>query len=299
MRNKRAMVLAGLGFMAAGGAAIAAQVNFNNPDDLANNFTINVQTGASTLTGYPGYLQTPNGGVGDSGGVDVTAGPSATLDSTAIYNKQSFNPVDGKITLSEFVKVQSTQTGDRLLHLGVIDDLASDRRMNGGGAAHADFISARMSPSVNTVAGATTSPFVFTAQSGQSDGTLATTTTTSANSAAVDLTLGNWYQFIVDVLRSDTPNTFTVSGSLQDFGADGSSAGQIFSFAAQNLTANTADMYNDTSVYGAWRSHAAKGGADMLDEFSVTQAQVAVPEPASVGLLGLAALSLVGRRRRK
>lgn len=273
--------------------AKADQVNFDVPGQLGANFTINNQTGAAGT----GFSEVANGGVSNSGAVDVTAGPSATLDATAIYNKVSFNPQSGPVTISQFVKVQSTAVGDRLLHLGLIGDTAATNQLNGGGAARADFISARMSPTAATVAGALTSPFSFQAQAGQSpDAATATATTNSASSAAVDLTLGNWYQFTVNITREAAANTFTVGGSVQDFGPTGTTAGVITTFAAQTLTANTTDIYNDPTVFGAFRSHASTGGADLLDNFSITQA---VPEPGSIGVCLLAGLMSVGIRRRR
>src|SRR5687767_6958802 len=93
--------------------ASAAVVTFDSPTDFPNNFTVNNQTGTG------GFNPVATGGVGNTGALDVTAGPSGTLDATAVYNQQSFDPQNGTITLSQFVKVQATPTiGDRLIHLG-------------------------------------------------------------------------------------------------------------------------------------------------------------------------------------
>jgi hypothetical protein len=216
-----------------------------------------------------------------------------------VYKTRSFNPADGPITISEFVKLlpAPTTSGDRLLHLGLIDDIAPDRRLNGGGSAMADFISARMSPTAAAAAGATTGPYAFQVQVGQSTGGVATATDNNTQGTPVNLTLGDWYQFSVNITKTATPNVFSVSGRLQDFGTDGLTPGTVFTFPAElNVTTNnrSTEIYNDTTVYGAFRSHSAGGGADTLDNFSITQ----VPEPASIGLLGLAALALPRRKRK-
>jgi len=300
MRTKRFPKF--LAAIALGGLATFAQadvVTFDNPNDLANNFSINVQSGTTTTPGYPGFIAVTSGGIGNSGAVDVTAGPSATLDATAVYTPKSFNPQNGTITVSQYVKVQATPAiGDRLLHLGIIDDTGATHQLNGGGAARADFISARLFPTVVTAAGATTSAYTYQVQAGNSvdSPSTATTTTNNTQSANFNLNIGDWYLFTMNVNRLTTANTFSVDSTLQDFGADGLTAGATMTFAAQTIAANTTDIYNDTSVYGAFRSHANQGGADLLDTFSVTQT---VPEPATFGVIALGAAALVGRRRKK
>jgi hypothetical protein len=294
---KKRVLLASVGLFALNGLAYADSVDFNTPGDLSGKFTINNQTGAAGT----GFSQMSSGGVGNSGGVDVTAGPSNTLDATAIYNVRSFNPADGPITISQFVKVLPAPyaNGDRLLHLGLIDDLAANHQLNGGAPAVADFISARMSPTAATVAGATTGPFAFQVQVAQSTAGAATATDNNTQGAPVNLILGDWYQFSIDITKTGTPNVFSVGGRLQDFGADGLTPGTVFTFPAENnilTNARSTDIYNDTTVYGAFRGHAAGGGADMYDNFSITQA---VPEPASFGIFGLAALAMGARRKRK
>jgi hypothetical protein len=278
-------------------AAQAGVVTFDSATDLANNFNINVQSGTAATPGFPGFVAVTSGGLNNSGAVDVTAGPSATLDATAVYNQQSFNPQAGTITISQFVKVQATPTiGDRLLHLGIIDDPSATHQLNGGGAAHADFISARLSPTVVSAAGATTAAYAYQVQAGNSpDAATATATFNNTQSANFNLNIGDWYQFTVNVNRTATANTFSVDGVLQDFGTDGLTPGAIQTFAPQTIATDTTDMYNDTSVFGAFRSHAGQGGADLLDTFSISQN---TPEPTTLGFLGLGAIGMLARRRR-
>jgi hypothetical protein len=299
MTTKYALLFGGLGLFALSGLAKADSVDFNTAGDLNGKFTINNQTGTAVTPGFPGYSQVTSGGVGNSGAVDVTAGPSGTLDATAIYNVRSYNLADGPIRLSEAVKILPAVTsGDRLLHMGLIDDTAINHQLNGGAPSLADFISARVFPTAPSAAGATTSPFVYQVQVGQSTGVLATATTNNPQTATpFNLILGDWYQFTVDITKSATANTFTVAGFLQDLGTDGLTPGTTLSFGPENISsANSVDIYNDTTVFGAFRSHAAAGGADLLDNFSITQP---VPEPASLGVLGLASMAMLARRRKK
>jgi len=289
------VVLAGLGFLALNGLAYADSVDYNTPGDLAGKFTINNQTGTAVTPGFPGFIQVSNGGIGDSGAVDITAGPSGTLDATAIYNVRSFNPADGPIRISQYVKILPTYTaGDRLIHVGLIDDTATNHQLNGGAPAVADFISARIFPVPNTPLGT----FTWQVQAGQAPVPAGPNTGTFNNtqSANFNLILGDWYLFTADFTKTATPNVFSVGGSLQDFGTDGLTAGATTTFAPENSSASAPDIYADTTVFGAFRGHASTGGADLYDNFSITQA---VPEPASFGLLGLAAMALTSRRKRK
>src|SRR3954465_2561819 len=86
-------VSAALACLALAGVARADVVTFDGPNDLANNFNINVQTGTAATQGDPGYAAVTSGGAANSGAVDVTAGPANTLDATAVYNKRSFDLV--------------------------------------------------------------------------------------------------------------------------------------------------------------------------------------------------------------
>jgi len=177
----------------------------------------------------------------------------------------------------------------------MLDDTAAGHQLNGGAPAIADYISARVFPTVTPAAGATTGAFTWQVQSGQATGAGNTGTTSLTQSPDFNLILGDWYLLTVDITRTATANTFSVGGAIQDFGIDGLTPGATMTFAPASISANTTDIYNDTTAFGGFRGHAGTGGADMYDNFSITQT---VPEPASLmGLAAVAGLGLIRRRR--
>ena len=282
---KRAICL-GAALAALSGLARADSVDFNTPGDLTGKFNLNFQNGTD------GFAQVTSGGIGNSGAVDVTA--NNPPDVTAVYNVRSFNPADGPIRLQEYVKIlPQYATANRLLQLGLLDDTSLGRQLNGGAPATADYISARVFPTA--ASGATTGAFTWQVQSGQATGAGNTATTNLTQSPDFQLILGDWYLLTVDITRTGTANTFSVGGSIQDFGIDGLTPGATNTFAPANISANTTDIYNDTTTFAGFRGHAGTGGADLYDNFSVTQV---VPEPASLMVLaGAAMIGLIRRRR--
>jgi hypothetical protein len=82
------------------------------------------------------------------------------------------------------------------------------------------------------------------------------------------------------------------SGSVQDFGTDGLTAGAITQLTPITLT--SADIAADPTVYAAFRGF-HNDGLGTLDNFAAT---VNVPEPSTIALLGLSGAFLIARRRR-
>jgi len=290
MPMKRA-VLAGLGVVALSGFAHGdiQSVDFNTPGDLINNFSLNNQTGAG------GFNQAAHGGISDSGAVDVTAGPSAIQDMTAVYRVKGYNWDAGRsIRVSQFVKIlPQYTTGDVLLQLGMIDDPAARHQFNRGVPYIGNFISAQVFPTA--APGASTGAFAWQAVSGNLIGTN-TETATWFPSAPFNLILGDWYRFDVDITKTSVFERFGVTGFMQDMGTDGLTPGATISFPTTNPDLYTNNIYNDTTVYAAFRGQASTGGADLYDNFFVLQP---IPEPASPGLAGLGAMALAARRKRK
>ncbi len=269
--------------LAAGTTITHAQnfsVNFNNTGDFANNF--NVYQNATPGNGSP-YAQVTTGGVGNSGAVGVSPGSAtATADATGIYKPVSFDFSATGATLSissTFNVVANTATGNRLLQLGFVNENTSGMNGNAGLA----FMSLRLSTAAAT-------GNVYTPQF--QDKTAAGATVSTSLTPNLTLAPGEWYQLSATFQNSGN-GQFLVSGSLQDFGKDGLTAGAtIFTFDPKVFS--NADITKDGAMFAAFRGFNADG-LGKIDNFSAA----AVPEPGVVALMGLGAVGLLAGRWRE
>jgi hypothetical protein len=135
---------------------------------------------------------------------------------------------------------------------------------------------------------------------GQSAGNLRTfaTSTTGNNpgtpaGTSVDGNVPKSYPFAGPVVNSTTyaPNTF-ITGLLI---ASGSYSGSLPSIDMVNSTTGLLAAYDEpySSTVGGWM------GAGSSTQLELLTQTLGVPEPASVGLFGLGAMGLLGRRRRR
>ena len=246
----------------------AALVDFDTAGDLANNFTI---TGAMT--------QSPTGGAGNSGSVTPPA-----ADATAVYNQDTFAFDTGETaTISMLLKKGPTPAGgSRALQLGF---------GNGTSSLFTNGTSSFLSARIDSSTGATAGQMQLAVQT--RDGSALTT---NAQGSAFSLTNGNFYLFTVNITKTGD-SSFVLDGSVVDQGIDGLTPGAtIASFTDAAVTNNTLGGSGTTSgLNAAFRSNASAGAA-ALDNFSANAGPI--PEPGSLGLIGLGALSLVARRRR-
>ena len=266
-------VLAFLPF--SGGQAQTVSFDFNTSGQLSTSF--NFSHNGVAIGSIP-YLQSPTGGLFQSGSVTVLAPSSDTAaDVTAVLRTRSFDfsKPGAQLTISEFVQaIGISGGGGRLLQLGFVSSSTASLNNVPGTA----FMSLRLGTVGSS--GTTYTP-QFQDKTGLGN---AVATGLVPN---LTLTQGDWYQ-LTGTFSNIGGGKFQASGMLQDFGPTGdSAAGWIFPFPLQTFTND--DMTADEAVWPAFRSF-RNDGAGALDNLVVR----AVPEPSMglLWLLGAAALVL-------
>jgi hypothetical protein len=278
-------VVAAAALAALAAPAHSASIDFNGgATDLSNNFT-QITNGTGGTVSWASTI-----GIGGGGGLDTTSGDGTS----AIYTPSSFDfsSAGTQLEVSMFFKWQNRTAGDKPLMLGFVSASNGDLRLA------SNYVGARVT-SNRTPNATTTGPEPRSnANTVSIDvinyANLGINNTTNASGTAAltggmtSLAAGNWYRLSVLVENAGSNNVdYTVE--LADFGTAGTTL--VGSLLSHTTTFANAPMTGDSSVYAAFRS-AADAGADALDNFSAD----VVPEPASLGLLGLAPLAL--RRRR-
>jgi hypothetical protein len=266
-------------------------VDFNTANQFTDNFNVyqNAATPVVSFTGSP-YTQGAASGIGGTGGIDVTAGGGTTgltSDSTAIYKNSTFDfSTSGtSLTISAMMKIIPTsETGNRLLQLGFVNDPTSGMNGNAGLA----FTSMRFNPPGTTGASGSVA---YTPQWQTKVAAGTTTVNTAGAPSPINFTTGDWYKMSLTFVNNGG-GSIGGSGSVQDFGTDGLTAGAITQLTPITLT--SADIAADPTVYAAFRGF-HNDGLGTLDNFAAT---VNVPEPSTIALLGLSGAFLVARRRR-
>jgi hypothetical protein len=281
MLKMRLMMLAGVAGLAFGTYAGAeVNVNFDTPSDLAN-FSQNKNGAALT-----NMAANPTGGVAGSGGVS-TAGTPASVDVTAVYQPSPISVGDGAVhTISTFFTANNGLTNnEKPIQIGFVN--GNNKSFNGENF-DTGFITARVLG--NYTAEVQTKNAVV---SGSNQGTKS-----FSNVASSGITTGDWLKLLLSVQETDaTAGNFSYSFSLLDYGPTGTSAVPTVAIAPQTGTVTGLTGISGQDLYAGFRSNLPANYTQTVnyDNFSV---DAVVPEPATLGLLGIVGLGLLARRRR-
>jgi hypothetical protein len=108
------------------------------------------------------------------------------------------------------------------------------------------------------------------------------------------LTDAAWYQFALEITKSTTADEFDVAATLNLLSADGTTLDSQIGYVTATIT--NAGLYADDVIAGLTIVHDADP-ATMTNDYDDLTISV-IPEPATMTLLGLGALSLIRRRRK-
>lgn len=259
--------------------------DFNSADEVAKyNFYLTggvSGTPPSSPSAAGQYQFSANLGRLAGGGLIHT--PLGVTDVAAVYQASVFDlTAFDPLTISGFFRTNATPAkggSGAVFQLG----FSANNTTAVYGDAGNSFISARVNKT-----GTDDNAFNFQTQVKLVGATSPTTATLSA--ANFSLTADTWYKLSLTLTRSETTNVFDYSTILENWGSTGEN---LVSVAVGSFTGTFthAELYNDSSVYAAFRSQEGKSIA-ALDSFSV------IPEPSTFLLLAPAFAMMFGRRLR-
>lgn len=247
-------------------AAQAVTIDFDTQSDFDNNFSAPETAGEVAWSADTGI-----GGV--AGRLNSTAG---TQDGETAWYNTAFDLDDGPLTVSVFFRaIAYTDTTASRIAVGLAEDFASPGSSN---LRDNSLVQVRLLKN-----NATTGVFqIRDAEPG------------ATSTSGVTLTDGNWYRISLTVEKGDDVNTFDITASLEDWGADGlTDPGTAIATASGTRTRSAFYTGDDVDpLYVGFMGQNAGGGTDAFDNFTI------VPEPAALGLSALGALTLLAGRHR-
>jgi len=262
-----------LGLLGAGTAARGAVLISDNFDNVASGGNINGRTPTATLNGATWATGTGtflgNGGGGLS--ADSTKTQSAYVDIGAGY--LSNNP--GVYDLSLDITNPSGVAGSSWIGFGLAPEVTAGG-VNSG----------------QNLASANAAPWLLFRVNGQEivfqgPGNSGVAAFTSSN-GFVSTGAAHTFRIQLDTTGANWALNSYLDGTQLDLNA-GSATSSTYTYATNPTTSHYVAM--STGVNGA-------GGVGTVDNLVLT-GPVAVPEPGTIGLLGVAGVGLLGRRRRR
>jgi len=269
------------------GAAVQAQtvsLNFDTPGQYTGNFIA-----AANMT------ESPTAGVNGSGGVT----DNLSADANSIYDASSwdFSQVGDSITISLMAQIANPiggSGGTFQLGLGVNSSFV----MAGSTATSPAFGTFRLSRS------SATAPSGFASfKIGPQFASGSALSSSSVQSAAFSLALGDWYQYNVTLVDTSS-SSYSMTATLYDYGTTGLSpvtgtdllaAYESAGLSMTNITGSAgAALVAATAADPGWRVGTATSGISALDNFSVVET---VPEPSTFAMVGLGISALLGMSR--
>lgn len=251
-------------------------INFDTPDQYVTPPTNSLVGPINWLNNFfpngigekLGAFRIAEGGVGaagspGSGALDLRAGGN---DQTSILLPYTFDFSEAGTTLkaSAMVKLRNSTSNNRTVHIGFVSSTnAGGINANNGQGFMSAILQSRDQPQSN---------YELQQQSKPIAGTAATTATiANATPAAIaTLTPGTWYQVTATFanIKDTTANSYTISISVQDMGADGLTPGDVVIATPAPVTVAQADMVNASKLYFALRGFETTG-VDLIDNISI------------------------------
>jgi hypothetical protein len=204
-------------------------------------------------------------------------------DATDVYNNQSLDltNTNNSYTVSAyFLKKNSSNIWpNSLIQLGV--GSATSTTFN---SSDHDYLTARITYDWSN--------YTFEFQTANGAGAASFDATTLD---AGDLVNGQWYYLAVTVTPT-AAGSFSAVASLYNSDSSGNVTGAPLASISDSTHFTDLTHLDDTEAYAGFRLGYLTG-LQYMDNFAITTA--AVPEPASLGALGLAGIGLLARRRRR
>jgi hypothetical protein len=120
---------------------------------------------------------------------------------------------------------------------------------------------------------------------------------TSLNATLFDIKTNTWYKATFTATNMGTASTIPSTMVIDEYNSDGTSLVSANVYNHSFAIPIEATLTADSAVYGGFRVRNGTRLYNAIDNFE--QLQLAVPEPASAVILGLAALGLAVRRFRR